>query len=99
MGNGRMLNTILITSDDERIVILADSDKGNLEICGGFLKSLPITKPLLIMDKVKYRPSTDIAYLSEEENRVILQLTIFEERTTLRFPLDRLFEDDTATRC
>jgi hypothetical protein len=92
-GPGK-LYTILISSNDEKIVILAESDKGYLEIWGGFLNSLEVPKKLPVKEeKIRYEPKTDSAHLLENE-RMKLQITTLRNRETLSFVLDRLFEHE-----
>ncbi|KAI0136671.1 hypothetical protein BJ170DRAFT_24559 [Xylariales sp. AK1849] len=90
------LQSVLISANDEKIIILAVSDKSYLEIWGAFINSLEAPRKLDIADEIAYNPDTDCACILEDGGSMRLLVTNFKRRETLRFDLERLFTHQDA---
>lgn len=89
------LKTVLLSSDDKRLVMLAQNSHG-FHIYGSWLGKPHIYKELKIDPReILYDPGRDNAYLKESGGKTELYLTILKTRMTHRPGLDTLFVPDT----
>lgn len=90
------LKTVLLSSDDERLVMLGQTEQG-FHIYGSLFAKPHIYKELKLQDSKKmfYQPGRDGAYLKEQDRKTELYLTMVKTGTTHRLGLDSLFVQDT----
>ncbi|KAI1344882.1 hypothetical protein F5Y15DRAFT_9520 [Xylariaceae sp. FL0016] len=85
------LKTLLITSDDERVVMLATPGNSDLQIFGATIGSLEAPRKQEISDRIRYNPDKDSAFLQENNGRIQLLVTTVRDEKTYTFDLQRLF--------
>ncbi|KAH8671491.1 hypothetical protein BX600DRAFT_459169 [Xylariales sp. PMI_506] len=86
------LQTLLVSADDRKIVILAKAERKHLEIWGCSSDSLEAPRKLKIDGKVYYHPESDSAVLVEEDGNMRLHLATLKDKNLLKYDLDWLFE-------
>lgn len=86
------LRSVLISSDDEKVVMLATPDGSHVEIYGGPLRDLTMTKKLDISTRIRFDEKRDSAYLREGTHGMQLCLTSLRERSSYTVDLGRLFD-------
>jgi hypothetical protein len=93
MRSPSRLKGVLIASDDKTIVMLATSEKGDLEIWGAFIGALEMPRKMNTAseDNIYFHPSTDSACLVEDRDSIKLLVTTSRAKSTYRFHLGRLF--------
>lgn len=90
--DAKCLRAVLISSDDQKVVILATPDGSTVEIWGGLLLDPGAAKKLAISTKIRFDPKEDTAYIREASNEMRICLTSLREKKTYTFDLGRLFD-------
>lgn len=90
--DAKYLRTIIISSSDERVVILATPDGNTVEIYGGLLANLGAARKLSISNKIRFNPKEDTAFIRESANEMRICITSLRDKKTYTFDLGRLFD-------
>jgi hypothetical protein len=84
------LVAIMISSDDERIVMLAHSG-GSLEIWGAFIDAPEVPRSLKALERVTFQPEVDDAIIIGDPGSMKLLLIILAEKKSYKFDIESLF--------
>lgn len=90
--DAKCLRTVIISSNDEKVVILATPDGSTVEIYGGLLSDIGASRKLAISTKIKYDPKEDTAYIRESGGVMRVCITSLRNKKTYAFDLARLFD-------
>lgn len=90
--DAKWLRTVIISSDDEKVVILATPDGSAVEIYGALVSDIAKAKKLAISTKIRYDPMYDTAFIRESGNCMEICITSLEDKQTYSFDLRYLFD-------
>lgn len=88
----RYLRTIIVSSNDEKVVVLATPDGSVVEIYGAQVSDIANAKKLAMSTKIRYDPKHDTAFIRESGSDMRICLTSLRDKKTYSFDLGRLFD-------
>lgn len=90
--DAKWLRTVIISSDDEKVVILSTPDGRDVEIYGALVSDIAKAKKLAISTKIRYDPMYDTAFIRENGNYMKICITSLKDKQTYSFDLRNLFD-------